>query len=85
MAFRGGNVVKNISDGEVERREIGRNKGIRAITIPIMAGDGVSTRLQKEVSALQQDMSKMQEELARLEAKMDTKFLEFKEEFRGDL
>ncbi|KAG8472604.1 hypothetical protein CXB51_034405 [Gossypium anomalum] len=50
-----------------------------------MASDGVLTRLQKEVGSMQQEISKLQEVMLRLEAKIDTKFQEFKEEFRGDL
>ncbi|KAG8493301.1 hypothetical protein CXB51_010861 [Gossypium anomalum] len=50
-----------------------------------MTGDGVSTHLQKEVSGLQQKVSKLQEDFVRLEAKVETRLQEFKEEFRGDL
>ncbi|KAK5838446.1 hypothetical protein PVK06_007176 [Gossypium arboreum] len=50
-----------------------------------MAGDGVSTRLQKEVGGLHQEVSKLQEEIVRLETKMEARFQEFKDEFRGDL
>ncbi|KAL1155954.1 hypothetical protein V6Z11_A08G059500 [Gossypium hirsutum] len=34
---------------------------------------------------MQQEISKIQEEITRLETKMETRFQEFKEEFRGDL
>ncbi|MBA0687024.1 hypothetical protein Goari_014587 [Gossypium aridum] len=37
------------------------------------------------VSGIQQEISKLQEELVRLDAKMNTKFQEFNDEFRGDL
>ncbi|KAG8495806.1 hypothetical protein CXB51_007710 [Gossypium anomalum] len=50
-----------------------------------MAGDSVSTRLQKEVGNMQQEISKIQEEIARLETKMETWLQEFKGEFREDL
>lgn len=54
-----------------------------------MAGDRVSTRLQKEIVSVQQDVSKLQAELGRLEVKMetqmDTKFQEFRNEIRTDL
>lgn len=50
-----------------------------------MAGDGVSTRLQKEVVSMQQEISKIQEEMGLLETKMENRLKEFKEEFRGDL
>lgn len=47
-----------------------------------MVGDGVSTRLQKEVGSLQQDISKIQEEIAHLETKMENRLQEIKVEFR---
>lgn len=50
-----------------------------------MAGDGVSTRLQKEVGGMQQEISKIHEEMAHLETKMENRLKEFKEEFWGDL
>ncbi|KAG8483504.1 hypothetical protein CXB51_022371 [Gossypium anomalum] len=50
-----------------------------------MAGDGVSTRMQKEMGNMQQEISKIHEEMARLETTMDSKFQAFREEFRGDL
>lgn len=49
-----------------------------------MAGDGISTRLQKEVSLVQQEISKFQE-LVHLDSKMNIKLQEFKEKFKGDL
>ncbi|KAH1045843.1 hypothetical protein J1N35_036627 [Gossypium stocksii] len=54
-------------------------------SIPTMTGDSVTTRLQKEVSCLQQDMSKIQEKMARLDVRVDSKFQEFREEFRNNL
>ncbi|KAK5785714.1 hypothetical protein PVK06_040324 [Gossypium arboreum] len=64
---------------------LGRIKVIRAFTIPSMAGDGLSTHLQKEVNVMQQEISKIQEELVQLDTKMDIKFQEFKDEFKRDL
>ncbi|KAG8503273.1 hypothetical protein CXB51_001257 [Gossypium anomalum] len=50
-----------------------------------MVGDGVSTRLQKEVGGMEQEISKIQDEIVRLETKMETRLQEFKDEFQGDL
>ncbi|KAK5771699.1 hypothetical protein PVK06_047937 [Gossypium arboreum] len=55
----------------------------------MMAGDGVTTRLQKDVFVLQQEMVKVQNELSQLDSKWDTKiearFKGFKEEFQVEI
>ncbi|KAB2007909.1 hypothetical protein ES319_D10G062500v1 [Gossypium barbadense] len=50
-----------------------------------MAGEDVSTRLQKEVSNMQQEISKFQEKLVHLEVKMESRLKELRTELRGDL
>lgn len=50
-----------------------------------MTGDGVSTRLQKEVGSLQQEISKFHEEIARVEAKLEHRLQDLKSELQGDL
>ncbi|XP_012453555.1 uncharacterized protein LOC105775598 [Gossypium raimondii] len=50
-----------------------------------MAGDGVSTRLQKEVGGMQQEISKIHEEITRVETKLEQRLQDFKTEFQGDL
>lgn len=54
-----------------------------------MAGDGVTMRLQKEVVMLQKEMGEVQNKLNQLdskwEAKMESRFQAFQEEFEGKM
>lgn len=47
-----------------------------------MANDGVTTRLQKEMSQLQQELSQLRTDM---DAKLDTRLKEFQERFKGDM
>ncbi|TYH48721.1 hypothetical protein ES332_D10G086600v1 [Gossypium tomentosum] len=49
-----------------------------------MAGEGISTRLQKEVSNMQQEISEFQEKFVYLEVKMESRLKELRTELRGD-
>ncbi|KAH1072890.1 hypothetical protein J1N35_025218 [Gossypium stocksii] len=51
----------------------------------LMTNDGVTISLQKEIGLLEHEMSQLQLEFIKLDTKLESRFKDFRNEFKGEI